>query len=63
MLLHPQDRAYSVPEIMEFVEAAGLIFFGWSDNVALLRRSIYLSGRDAGKGFGAPGRGAVGHHR
>ncbi len=32
MLLHPQDRAYSVPEIMEFVEAAGLIFFGWNDN-------------------------------
>jgi 2-polyprenyl-3-methyl-5-hydroxy-6-metoxy-1,4-benzoquinol methylase len=32
MLLHPQDRAYSVPEIMEFVAAAGLIFFGWSDN-------------------------------
>lgn len=32
MLLHPQDRAYSVPEIMEFVAGAGLIFFGWSDN-------------------------------
>jgi len=32
MLLHPQDRAYSVPEVMEFVAAAGLIFFGWSDN-------------------------------
>jgi hypothetical protein len=32
MLLHPQDRAYSVPEIMEFVAAAGLVFFGWSDN-------------------------------
>jgi SAM-dependent methyltransferase len=32
MLLHPQDRAYSVPEIMEFVEAAGLVFFGWNDN-------------------------------
>jgi len=32
MLLHPQDRAYSVPEIIEFVEAAGLIFFGWNDN-------------------------------
>lgn len=32
MLLHPQDRAYSVPEVMTFVEAAGLIFFGWSDN-------------------------------
>jgi SAM-dependent methyltransferase len=32
MLLHPQDRAYSVPEVMQFVEAAGLIFFGWNDN-------------------------------
>lgn len=32
MLLHPQDRAYSVPDIMEFVAAAGLIFFGWNDN-------------------------------
>ena len=32
MLLHPQDRAYSVPEVMEFVAAANLIFFGWSDN-------------------------------
>ena len=32
MLLHPQDRAYSVPEIMAFVAAAGLIFFGWNDN-------------------------------
>jgi SAM-dependent methyltransferase len=32
MLLHPQDSAYSVPEVMEFVAAAGLIFFGWSDN-------------------------------
>ena len=32
MLLHPQDRAYSVPEIMAFVEAAGLVFFGWNDN-------------------------------
>jgi 2-polyprenyl-3-methyl-5-hydroxy-6-metoxy-1,4-benzoquinol methylase len=32
MLLHPQDSAYSVPEVMEFVAAAGLVFFGWSDN-------------------------------
>ena len=32
MLLHPQDRAYSVPEVMQFIETAGLIFFGWSDN-------------------------------
>lgn len=32
MLLHPQDRAYSVPEVMKFVADAGLIFFGWNDN-------------------------------
>jgi len=43
MLLHPQDRAYSVPEIMELVEAAGLIFFGWSDN-ALYCADRFLSG-------------------
>jgi hypothetical protein len=43
MLLHPQDRAYSVPEIMEFVAAAGLIFFGWSDN-ALYCADRFLSG-------------------
>jgi len=43
MLLHPQDRAYSVPEITELVEAAGLIFFGWSDN-ALYCADRYLSG-------------------
>jgi len=32
MLLHPQDRAYSVPDVMAFVAAAGLIFAGWNDN-------------------------------
>jgi SAM-dependent methyltransferase len=32
MLLHPQDRAYSVPELLQFVADAGLIFFGWNDN-------------------------------
>ena len=32
MLLHPQDRAYAVPDIMELIETAGLIFFGWNDN-------------------------------
>ena len=52
MLLHPQDRAYSVPEIMEFVEAAGLIFFGWNDKRRLLRRPVSLR-RNAGKGAGA----------
>jgi hypothetical protein len=43
MLLHPQDRAYSVPEIMEFVAAAGLIFAGWSDN-GLYCADRFLSG-------------------
>src|ERR1700752_1797563 len=40
MLLHPQDRAYSVPEILELVEAAGLIFFGWND------KPLYCADRD-----------------
>src|SRR5215468_1179765 len=43
MLLHPQDRAYSVDEIMELVAAAELIFFGWNDN-ALYCADRYLSG-------------------
>jgi len=28
-LLHPQDRAYSVPELLDFVERAGLTFVRW----------------------------------
>ncbi|MDP3689553.1 bifunctional 2-polyprenyl-6-hydroxyphenol methylase/3-demethylubiquinol 3-O-methyltransferase UbiG [Bradyrhizobium sp.] len=43
MLLHPQDRAYSVPQIMAFVETAGLVFSGWSDN-ALYCADRFLSG-------------------
>jgi SAM-dependent methyltransferase len=30
--LHPQDRAYSVPEVLAFVERCGLVFSGWQDN-------------------------------
>ncbi len=30
--LHPQDRAYSVPEVLAFVERGGLVFAGWQDN-------------------------------
>jgi SAM-dependent methyltransferase len=30
--LHPQDRAYSVPELLAFVERCGLVFAGWEDN-------------------------------
>ena len=29
-LLHPQDRAYSVPELLEFLEAQGLTFGRWA---------------------------------
>ena len=28
-LLHPQDRAYSVPQLMEFINGAGLTFGRW----------------------------------
>ncbi|AXS40058.1 class I SAM-dependent methyltransferase [Breoghania sp. L-A4] len=34
ILLHPQDRAYSVPEIFEFVEQIDMQFRGWLDNGA-----------------------------
>jgi SAM-dependent methyltransferase len=32
LFLHPQDQAYSVPEVLDFVERAGLFFQGWFDN-------------------------------
>jgi hypothetical protein len=28
-LLHPQDRAYSVPQLLDFIERAGLSFIRW----------------------------------
>ena len=28
-LLHPQDRAYSVPQLFDFIESAGLAFGRW----------------------------------
>lgn len=31
LLLHPQDRAYSVPEIFDFAEDTGMKFRGWLD--------------------------------
>jgi hypothetical protein len=30
--LHPQDRAYSVPQVLEWVEGAGLGFQSWMEN-------------------------------
>jgi SAM-dependent methyltransferase len=35
-LLHPQDRAYSVPQFLEFIDAAGLSFGRW------VRQAAYL---------------------
>jgi SAM-dependent methyltransferase len=30
--LHPQDRAYTVPQLLELIEGAGLAFQNWVDN-------------------------------
>jgi len=30
--LHPQDRAYTVPQVLEFLDRNGLAFSGWVDN-------------------------------
>jgi SAM-dependent methyltransferase len=35
-LLHPQDRAYTVPQLFDFIERAGLTFGRW------LRQALYL---------------------
>jgi hypothetical protein len=37
--LHPQDRAYTVPELFALVEAAGLSFQNWIDNFPYWRNS------------------------
>jgi SAM-dependent methyltransferase len=31
--LHPQDRAYTVPEVMELADSAGLVFWDWIDRL------------------------------
>lgn len=30
--LHPQDRAYTVPQLLDLIEGAGLVFQNWVDN-------------------------------
>ena len=37
--LHPQDRAYTVPQLLELVEGAGLAFQNWVDNNPYWRNS------------------------
>jgi len=44
ILLHPQDRAYSVPEIFEFADDIGLTFRGWLDPGAYAAASFLRPG-------------------
>ena len=39
--LHPQDRAYTVPQLLELVEASGLRFQNWIDNHAYWRNGAW----------------------
>lgn len=39
--LHPQDRAYTVPELLEWVEGAGLEFQNWVDSFRYWRNGIW----------------------
>lgn len=41
IFLHPQDRAYSVPEVLDLVAGAGLAFQGWEDN-GLYNREVHI---------------------
>jgi SAM-dependent methyltransferase len=39
--LHPQDRAYTVPQVLELVESAGLAFQSWIDNYPYWRNGSW----------------------
>lgn len=39
--LHPQDRAYTVPQLMELLECAGLTFQNWVDNYPYWRNAVW----------------------
>jgi SAM-dependent methyltransferase len=39
--LHPQDRAFTVPQVMELVEGAGLTFQNWVDNYPYWRNGAW----------------------
>jgi SAM-dependent methyltransferase len=39
--LHPRDRAYTVPQLMELVEGAGLTFQNWVDNFPYWRNAVW----------------------
>lgn len=42
--LHPQDRAYAVPDVLEFARKAGLVFQGWVDNLQYSLRAAIPEG-------------------
>ncbi len=44
--LHPQDRAYAVGEVYDFVETNGLSFMGWLDRAPYCPRAVISSGED-----------------
>ena len=39
--LHPQDRAYTVPQLLDLVEASGLSFQNWVDNLPYWRNGFW----------------------
>ena len=39
--LHPQDRAYTVPQLLDLVEACGLAFQSWVDNFPYWRNGAW----------------------
>jgi SAM-dependent methyltransferase len=39
--LHPQDRAYTVPQLLELVDGAGLSFQNWIDNLPYWRNGAW----------------------
>jgi SAM-dependent methyltransferase len=51
--LHPQDRAYTVPEVLDWVEGAGLGFQSWMAN-ALYEPDAYLAPSVADRVAGLP---------
>ncbi len=63
-LLHPRDRAYSVPELFEYIEGAGLTFCRWlkqAPYAARLRRHRAATAGHPNRGPAA--RGAVRRRR
>jgi len=39
--LHPQDRAYTIPQVMDFVVGTGLAFQNWVDNYPYWRNAVW----------------------